>query len=173
MNRFSTPQGSHRLVRVEHALTQMSPQKYNKRRTSSLNMNVDIWQLMQNYQAKERKARRRATNPLARSQKVTDLMTPQIAKVCWTSIGRLPRGTAREPFVVTDNKAWTDKIPPKMNTVEVMAILEAVTTISQRCPPADKSQWIISMGFRFRTTTLVIPISPRRRSTSATGPLKR
>lgn len=138
MSNFNTPQGLLRSVRVVLALAQTSPQKANKRRTSSLN--VDIWQLMLNYKTQERKAKRRPTSPLAQLQKVTALMTPQIAKVCSTSIGRLLRGTARVAFMDTDNKAWTDKIPPKMITVGVMAILEAVTTFSPRCPPADKSQ---------------------------------
>ena len=42
--------------------------------------------------------------------------------------------------MATDNKAQTDKIPPKMTTGEAMAILEAVTTFSQSYPPADMSQ---------------------------------
>ena len=40
----------------------------------------------------------------------------------------------------TDNKAQTDKIPPKMTTGEAMAMLEAVTTFSQSFRLADKSQ---------------------------------
>ena len=135
---FSWPRGSPRLVRAVLVLTPPSLQKRNRRRTSSLN--VDIRLPTQNYQAQERRAKRIATTPLAQSQKVTAPMNLQRALTCSTSTGRLLRGTAREAFKATDNKAWTDKIPPKMNFVGVMATQGAVTTISQRCRLADKSQ---------------------------------
>ena len=135
----STPHGSLRSVKEVHVAAQMSPQKANKRRTSSLNVD-SIWPVMLNYKTLERKAKRRATNPLAQLQRVMALMTPHSTRICLTSIGRIPRGAAREAFNATDDKARTDKIPPKMTTGEAMAILGAVTTISQSYRPADKSQ---------------------------------
>ena len=135
----STPHGSLRSAKEVLVVAQMSPQKANKRRTSSLNVD-SISPVMPNYKTLERKAKRRATNPLAQLQRVMALMTPHSTRICSTSIGRIPRGAAREAFNATDDKARTDKIPPKMTTGEAMAILGAVTTISQSYRPADKSQ---------------------------------
>ena len=86
---FNTPNDSLRLARVVLASTQTSPQKANKRRTSSLNVD-NICQLMLNYKTQERKAKRRATNLLAQLQRVTALMTPHSTRICSTSIGKIP-----------------------------------------------------------------------------------
>ena len=135
---FNGPQESPRLVRAALVSSTPSLQKRNRRRTSSLNMAISP--SIQNYQAQERRAKRRATTPLAQFQRVTAPMNHQKPLTCSTSTGRLLRGTAKEAFKATDNKAWTDKIPPKMNFVGVMATQEAVTTTSQRCRLADKSR---------------------------------
>ena len=100
----------------------------------------NIQQVMPNFKTQERKAKRRTTNPLAQLQRVTALMIPLSTRICSILIGKILRGAAREAFMATDNKARKDKIPPKMTTGEAMAILGAVTTISQSFRPADKSQ---------------------------------
>ena len=86
---FNTPNDSPRSVRVVLASAQMSPQKANKRRTSSLNVD-NIWLVMPNYKTQERKAKRRATNLLAQLQRVTALMTPHSTQICSTSIAKTP-----------------------------------------------------------------------------------
>ena len=86
---FNTPNDSPRSVRVVLASAQMSPQKANKRRTSSLNVD-NICQPMLNYKTPERKAKRRANNLLAQLQKVTAPMTPHSTRICSTSTAKIP-----------------------------------------------------------------------------------